>query len=193
MRSDPGHLARLVEAATDESGDDRAVEELHREVYQQLRGVAGNLMRNQSQGHTLRPTELVHEAYLKLVGGANPSWQGRAHFLNAAAQAMRHILVDHARRKASQKRGGGLKRVTLSHAATIGIAPELDVLALNDALDKLERNSSRMAKVAELRAFAGMSAHETGYVLGVSKRTVERDFRLARLWLQREIEGWSPA
>jgi len=162
-------------------------DELYSAIYAQIRRIADELMRSQRPDHTLRPSDLVHEAYLKLVGNAGATWNDRAHFLRTAAQSMRHILVDYARQRATEKRGRGWRRLTLSSAARIGKSPEVEVLDLHRALDKLRARDARMASVVELRIFGGMTAEEAAYALGISKRTADADWKVARVWLSDEM------
>jgi RNA polymerase sigma factor (TIGR02999 family) len=161
-------------------------------LYHDLRHVARRLMRGERRGHTLRPTALVHEAYIRLVGQETPAFENRVHFLGVAARAMRQILVDHARERAAQKRGGGLERVTLEESLEVGPTPTYDILDFDAALRKLMSLDERAARVAEMRALAGMSVEEVAQVLGVSERTVDGDWAVARLWLSRELEHPSP-
>jgi len=154
--------------------------------------MARGLLQGRGPAVTLRPTELVHEGYLKLTGAAEIRWEDRAHFLALAAKAMRQILIDHARGKASLKRGGGHKRITITAAVPDRRPGEFEVLVLNDALSKLERKDGRMARVVEFRVFSGMTSRQTAHILGVSKRTVDSDLRLARLWLAREMGSGRP-
>jgi RNA polymerase sigma factor (TIGR02999 family) len=179
-----GILARIG------GGDPDAIEDLLPLVYAELRAIADRYMRRERKGHTLQPTALTHEAYLRLVGGNRIEWQSRAHFLAIAAQAMRRILIEHARARRRKKRGGGLKRTSLSAvgAAAPG-TPQIDVLALNDALERLSSLDERKGRVVELLYFGGLTAEEVGEVLCITGRTVERDWRYARLWLLRELSG----
>ena len=176
-------------------GDEGALNALLPLVYDEMRRLAGSYLRNEGAGHTLQPTALAHEAYLRLLDQRQVSWQNRAHFMGLAAQAMRRILVDHARRRDAQKRGGGAVRVTLEDADAAGEALSnalpLDVPAeeLDEALDKLAALDERQARVVELRFFTGLSIEETGEALGVSPATVKRDWTLARAWLHRELKG----
>jgi RNA polymerase sigma factor (TIGR02999 family) len=156
-------------------------------VYQELRRLAGALL--QRRDGTLTPTVLVHEAYLRLSSGAEVAWENRAHFLGIAARAMRQVLVDHARARSAAKRGGGLRRVTLDSKLGIQGGAELELLDLNRALDRLAAKDHRMSQVVELRIFAGLTMKEVSHVLGVSKRTADGDWAIARLWLARELEG----
>ena len=174
-------LSRLRDAA---SADD--TRELFALVYDELRSGASRLMARERPGHTLQTTALVNEAYLKLVGSPTPSWEDRAHFFGAAARAMRQILVDHARARPSGERGGDLARVTLSTDLP-GSDESLDLLALDRALTRLEELDPRTAKVAELRLLAGRTVSEVAEDLGVSKRTVDGDWTMARMWLARAL------
>ena len=169
-------------------GSDRARDELFRVIYAELRRIAAVAMRGQRAGHTIQPTALVHEAYLKLMGGAEMAWNDRIHFLATAARAMRSILVDHARSHARQKRAGERKRVPLhSNLAAGAETPDLDILAVHEALERLEEASPERARVVELRFFGGLSNEETAKTLGVTERTVYRMWQYARAWLHREI------
>lgn len=164
------------------------VDELYAAVYEELRRIAGRLARREPANATLPPTDLVHEAYLKLVNAPEITWNGRAHFLRVAAKAMRNILVDRARRRSSQKRGGGWQRISLSSANQLAGRPEIEVLALDRALAKLAQEDDRAARIVELRAFAGLTAEEAARVVGVSRRTADTDWKVARLWLAREMQ-----
>ena len=173
-------------------GDAGAVNALLPLVYEEMRRLAGSFLRDEGSGHTLQPTALAHEAYLRLLDQRQVSWQNRAHFMGLAAQAMRRILIDHARRRAAQKRGGGAVHVALEDADAAGAGPDaLGVPAeeLSDALDRLAELDERQARVVELRFFTGLSIEETAEVLAVSPATVKRDWTLARAWLHRELKG----
>lgn len=172
-------------------GDREAGEELIGSIYAELRGLSGALMRRERPGHTLQPTALVHEAFLRLVQG-DTKWQSRAHFFGAAARAMRRILVDHARGRAAQKRAGGEVRVTFEDLALAAPDPKLDLLALDEALRALEAEDPRLVKVVELRYFAGCSLEETAALLEVSVATVKRDWLYARAWLYAFVEERTP-
>jgi RNA polymerase sigma factor (TIGR02999 family) len=152
-----------------------------------MRRLAAAMMRSERPGHSLQPTALVHEAYIRLVGGTRVDWQDRAHFIRVAARAMRRILVDHARRRASQKAGGGQERVTIERAVGLGVGPEIEVLELDDVLGRLATLDARMAHGVELRVFGGLNAQEIATVLGVSERTVRNDWTMAKAWLAREL------
>lgn len=158
-------------------------------VYDELRALARSLMKAERAGHTLRPTALVNEAYLRLVEQDGIAWQSRAHFFGIAARAMRQILVDHARERAARKRGGRLTRVTLDESLAPAAPADCEILDLHANLEKLAALDARMAQVVELRVFAGMSSREVAHVLGVSRRTVDGDWGFARLWLSRELRG----
>ncbi len=168
------------------AGDGEAVSELLPVVYQELRGIAGNHLRKERAGHTLQPTALVHEAFLKLVNQDRAVWKDRAHFLAVAASAMQRILIDHARRHRALKRGEG-KRVTLDVQSDIPFEAEVDLLGLDEAMKKLAAVSERQSEVVKLRFFGGMSTDEIAHVLDISPRTVKGDWRFARAWLQREL------
>ncbi len=167
--------------------DPESRKQLFATVYDELRALARGLMKAERTGHTLRPTALVNEAYLRLVEQDGLAWQSRAHFFGIAARAMRQILVDHAREKAARKRGGRLTRVTLDEALALAAPADCEILDLHTNLEKLAALDRRMAQVVELRVFGGMSSIEVAHVLGVSRRTVDNDWSFARLWLSREL------
>ncbi len=173
------------------AGDHAAVDELMPLVYEELRTLAEQYLRAERAGHTLQATALVHEAYLRLVEGAERSWQNRTHFFATAAIAIRHILVDHARRRARLKRGGDLERVPLDAVETIADdgANDERLLRLDEALDRLAAIDSRKARTVELRFFAGLTVEEVATATGDSPSAVARDWRMARAWLRRELEG----
>jgi len=172
-------------------GDERALEQLTPRVYDELRRIAGHLMRNERSGATIQTTALVHEAYLKLIDVTNVDWQHRAHFFAISAQIMRHILLDRARRLVAAKRGGAAPRVNLDDLADLGSTRAKELVALDDALNSLASLDPRKARVIELRFFAGLSVEETAEVLNVSRDTVLRDWRLARARLLSELQGSS--
>jgi len=179
-----GDVTLLLEAAG--NGDRQAVERLYEHVYWDLRALANSGMRRERSGHTLQPTALVNEAFLKLEPSRS-AWQNRRHFFGAAAQAMRRILVDHAREKHADKRGDGLERVTLT-GLDIGVPEvEVDVLAVNAALDQLGGEDPRLAELVNLRFFAGLSIAETAEAMDLSVATVKRDWAFARAWLLERI------
>ena len=180
----------LIELSNRPADREIVAERLYEYVYTELRKIAGGLMRRERSDHTLQPPALVHEAYLKLVDQSASQWESRAHFLGVAARAMRQILVDHARRHNAEKRGGGLHKVTLEgDVAVSGSEVALEIMELHDALEKLQAEDPRMAQVVELRVFGGLLSREVAEVLGVSKRTVDEDWKVAKLWLGRELAG----
>jgi len=169
------------------SGDEDAAAELFELVYDDLRELAAALMRHERTGHTLQPTALVHEAYMRLFKAEQTEWQNKAHFMGVAARGIRQILVDHSRRRAALKRGGNPERVTTSEEAEWDGGAEYDLLELDDAMGRLAELDERQARVVELRYFGGLSVAEAAEVLGVSERTVKSDWQVARLWLHREL------
>ncbi|MEO6393516.1 MAG: sigma-70 family RNA polymerase sigma factor [Pyrinomonadaceae bacterium] len=168
------------------AGDESAPEELLAFVYDDLRRLARAHFANEKPDHTLQPTALVHEAYIRLVSWENVSWQNRAHFFAVAANVMRNILIDHARKKNAQKRSGG-QRILLEEAVGFQTGQELDLLALDEALQTLEKVDGRQAKIVELRFFGGLSIEETACVLKISETTVRREWTFAKAWFQREL------
>lgn len=158
-------------------------------VYDELRQLARINLARERPGHSLQATALVHEAYLRMLGGKSPSWNDRGHFFCAAAEAMRRILIDHARKRGRAKRGGDRVQVTLEDVA-VGDGPPLeDLLALDEAIQRLEEQDPRMAEVVRLRFYAGLSVEETAMALEVSERTVKREWAVARAWLFNAMEG----
>jgi RNA polymerase sigma factor (TIGR02999 family) len=171
------------------TGDQSALEELMPLVYNELRRLASAYLRRERAGHTLQPTALVNEAYLKLVDQKNARWQNRAQFYGIAAQLMRRILVDHARLKYAEKRGGAeQQRLSITSAEILATKPDLDLLALNEALDELTAMDPQQGRIVELKFFGGLSIEETAEVLGIGHATVERDWKMARAWLRRKLE-----
>lgn len=185
MSSRSEHVTRLLLAWTD--GRREVLDELMALVYQELREVAGGIFRRESPGHTLQPTALVHEAFFKLVDQNRVEWKSRAQFFAVAAQVMRRLLIDHARARVMQKRGGHAIRVTLVDSPVEGDLDIEHLLALDDALGRLEALDPQQAKVVELRYFAGMSVEETAEALGISTATVKREWAMARAWLLSEL------
>jgi len=170
-------------------GDARALEKLMPLVYSELRRLARNYLRRERQDHTLQPTALVNEAYLKLIDQKNAQWQNRAQFYGVAAQLMRRILVDHARQHQAAKRGGPhQERLSITSAGQLADKPEVDLLALHEALEELKIFDSQQERIVELKFFGGLSIDETAEVLGISHATVERDWKMARAWLRRKLE-----
>jgi RNA polymerase sigma factor (TIGR02999 family) len=173
-----------------DQGDATASADLLPLVYDELRKLAAARMARESAEHTLQPTALVHEAYVRLVGtGQNPSWNSRGHFFAAAAEAMRRIVVDRARQRASLRRGGHLNRVDLSDFEQGQETPVLDLVALDAALRKLEQRSPRKAELVKLRFFAGLTIEDSARVLDVSTTTAENDWAYAKCWLKLEMSG----
>ena len=170
-----------------QAGDQAALDKLLPAVQPELRRIARRHMAGERRGHVLQPTALVNEAYLRLAASKDVRWQGRAHFFAVAAQVMRRILVDHARERARVKRGGGAFRISLSDAENLAKPRQADVVALDDALNALEKFDRRKSQVIELKFFGGLSLQETADVLHVSVGTVRRDWSLARAWLYREL------
>jgi len=168
-------------------GDEEALARLMPLVYDELHRIARKHMGHEAVGHSLQATALVNEAYLRLVDAQDVAWQDRTHFLAVSARIMRHILVDHARSRRYQKRGGDAARVTFDEALVVTDEPTQDFVALHDALEALATFDERKSRVIELRFFGGLTVEETASVLNVSADTVMRDWRLAKIWLQREM------
>jgi RNA polymerase sigma factor (TIGR02999 family) len=187
---DPALTARLHAAPP---GDPRAAEELLPLLYRELKRLAAGHMRCLPPGNTLQPTALVHEAYLRLIGKGDPGWNGRGHFFGAAARAMRDILVDQARRKAAARHGGEARRVELEDVEPVFDEPVEDLLALDMALGRLEARHPTKARLVMLRYFAGLTIAETAAIVGASERSIERDWRFVKAWLQREMASGGPA
>lgn len=186
MGSSPAKdVTQLLVAWSD--GDQAALDELIPLVYEELHRLAQRRLGRERGGHTLQPTALVHEAYLRLIDQKQVRWQNRAHFFAVAAQLMRRILVDYARRRHYAKREGGALRVTFDEAELVSQERAADVVALDDALTALASLDPRKSQIVELRFFGGLSIEETAEALGVSPGTVMRDWTLAKAWLQREI------
>jgi RNA polymerase sigma factor (TIGR02999 family) len=183
----PSTVTELLRAWGD--GDEAALGELIPLVESELRRLARVYMARERIGHTLQTTALINEAFLRLIDARQVAWQDRAHFLGIAARLMRRVLVDHARARGMQKRGGGAYKVPLDDALAASPAPDLNVLALDRALEALAAVDERKCRVIEMRVFAGMTVEETAEALRVSADTVKRDWRLARLWLVRELEN----
>jgi RNA polymerase sigma-70 factor (ECF subfamily) len=169
------------------SGREGALEELMPAVYAELRRQAGRFLRRERQNHTLQPTALVNEAFIKLIDQRQVRWQNRAHFFGIAAQAMRRIMIDHARTRQRIKRGGVQQAVTLDEAMIAGEPRSIDVLALDEALTRLAQLDERQAKIVELRYFGQLSVEETAEVAGLSPATIKREWAMARAWLQAEL------
>lgn len=187
MTHTPGPVTQLLSRVS--AGDDEAMDRLFPIVYQELRQAAGGVLRSERPGHTLQPTALVHEAYLKLVGSGGIPARDRSHFLSIAARAMRQILVDHARRRGARKRGKGEAPVLLDFAIADAAMPVDELVALDDALEQLSAQNPRLRSVVELRFFGGLNEDQIAETLGVTTRTVQRDWVRARAWLYREVYG----
>jgi RNA polymerase sigma factor (TIGR02999 family) len=185
MAISPGEVTNLLIQL--KKGNREAQSRLIPLVYAELRRVAARYMRGEQPGHSLQATALVHEAYLRLAGQQDISWQNRAHFFGVAANIMRRILVDHARAKQARKRGGSIQKVSFDEAVLVQPEPSRDFLALDEALERLARRDSRQSRIVELRFFGGLSEEEAAEVLGISVRTVKREWAVARAWLYKEI------
>jgi len=182
--SSPDVTRLLLEA---HQGDRAAADRLMEAVYDELRRKAAAFLRRERPGHTLQPTALVHETYLRMVDQKRVVWQNRAHFLGVAASMMRRVLVDHARGRRASKRGAGGTRVTLDEDLAGAPPVDLDMLALDEALDDLDRLEPRHRRIVELRAFGGLSVEETAEVMELSAATVKRDWAFARAWLANRL------
>ena len=170
-------------------GDDRAREDLLPMVYEELRNLAAARMAREAAGHTLQPTALVHEAWLRLVGDKDQNWQNRAYFFGAAAEAMRRILIEHARRKSRLKHGGGQERLNIEDLDLAATTPDDKILLVNDALQQLEAEHPERARIVVLKYFGGMTNKEAAETLGIGERSVDRHWVCAKVWLFRKIAG----
>jgi RNA polymerase sigma-70 factor (ECF subfamily) len=186
MEASPQDISQLLIAWS--NGNEDALDQLMPLVYGELRRMAKRHMAGQPQGHTLQTTALIHEAYLKLAGQDDKHWQNRAHFFGVAATAMRHILVDYARARHAAKRGGSGRAVSLEDPALVTSEEAGEMVALDEALNRLNEVAPRQCRVVELRYFGGLSVEEASEVLKVSPKTVARDWRMARAWLLRELQ-----
>ena len=171
------------------AGDREALDRLIPIVYDELRQQASRYLRREPPGHTLQTTALIHEAYLRLIDAQEVRWESRAHFFDIAANLMRRILVDHARKQQAAKRGGSDLKLPLDEAIAVEDKQDVDLLALDQALDRLTALDEQQARIVELRFFSGLTVEETAEVLDISPRTVKRDWAVARVWLYREISG----
>jgi len=178
-------VTRVLESLN--AGDRSAVERLIPLVYRELRSLAAAFLRRERPDHSLQPTELVNEAYLRLVDQNRVAWQGKTHFFAVGAQAMRRVLVDHARSRLRRKRGGGVRPVEFSESLHISSEREGDVLALEEALQNLEKLDPAQARMVELRFYGGLTVAEVAEVMGLSQRSVEREWTMIRAWLRREL------
>jgi len=184
---DPEDATQLIQSAS--KGDEDAANKLLTLLYGELRRVAESAMRGERDDHTLQPTALVHEAYMRVMRGSEqPEWEGRDHFVRFAARAMRNVLVDHARARGATKRGSGQKPAPLDSVLEFFERQELDMVELNDALEKLLEVDESLARLIELRFFAGLTIEETASVMEVSTPTIERRWRVARAWLKDALE-----
>ncbi len=189
--SSPDQITQILSRA--QKGETRAIEQLLPLVYGELRALGASYFQQQSPAHTLQPTALVHEAFVKLMGPGTIKWESRAHFFAVAAKAMRHILTDHARRKKAAKRGGAAaQKVTLSGLSTPSTENQIHLIALDEALSKLTAIDARQSDIVEMRFLAGLKVEEVASVLKISTATVEREWRMAKAWLKRELGGGKP-
>jgi RNA polymerase sigma factor (TIGR02999 family) len=190
--SGEGEVTRILRELA-ESPEDRAAatERLFAVAYRELHHLAAALMKNERADHTLQTTALVNEAYVRLVGGAPVEWKSRAHFFGIATTAMRRVLVDHARRPSAEKREGGWEKIGLDENLEVGGRSEMEILELDRVLTQFAEIDSRAARVVELRVFGGLKEREVAEILGVSERTVRGDWRVASMWLARELWGRS--
>ena len=182
----PGQVTQLLERWC--RGDQSALDELTSLVYNELRHVADAYLRRERPDHTLQATALINEAYLRLIGQKQADWQGRKHFYGIAARLMRQVLVEHARKHKAEKRGGGRVNVTLEHFEEVAGAPDVDILAVHQALERLASFDEQQARIVELRFFGGLSIEEAAETLGVGHATIEREWAMARAWLRNELK-----
>jgi RNA polymerase sigma factor (TIGR02999 family) len=187
MPQSPQNVTQLLVEGS--KGSKEALDQLLPIVYEELRRQAARYLRHERAGHTLQTTALIHEAYIRLIDQKNVEWQNRAQFFGIAAQLMRRILVDHARTRKRSKRGGSKLRVSLDQAMAVTKNRDLDLVALDEALERLAQIDPQQSRVVELRFFSGLSVEETAEVLSVSPATVKRDWSVAKAWLHREISG----
>jgi len=187
MTPGPHEITQLLLAWS--KGDREALDRLFPLVYAELRRLAKSYMRKERAGHTLQTTALIHEAYLRLIDAGRVEWRNRAHFFGVAARAMRQILVEMARERGCQKRGGGARQIALDEAMTIGAGLDEDLVSLDEALGALAKFDARKAQVVEMRFFGGLTEEEVAAALDVSPETVRRDWRLARSWLRKKLSG----
>ena len=186
METSAQSISRLLQRWSE--GDRAALDDLMPQVYDELRRIAHRHLARQAPGRTLQTTALIHEAYLRLAGQEEKQWENRAHFFGVAAQAMRHILVDAARARCRDKRGGGARHVSLDEALTLGPEAGRELVALDDALNSLAKLDARKSRVVELRFFGGLAEPDIAALLQISQRTVSSDWRLARAWLLRQLD-----
>ncbi|KAF0248292.1 MAG: ECF subfamily RNA polymerase sigma-24 factor [bacterium] len=182
----PENVTELLNKWT--TGDEEAHSRLVNLVYQELHSRAANYLRYERRDHTLQPTALVNEIYLKLINQKDISWQNRAQFYGVAAQMMRRVLVDHARNRAADKRGGDMIKVSIDEVANLSEPQGVDLMVLDDALSRLTQLDSRQSQIVELRFFGGLSVEETAKALGIAAITVMREWRIAKMWLYNELK-----
>lgn len=182
----PGEVTQLLERWA--SGDASALDDLTPLVYNELRNVADAYLRRERPDHTLQTTALVNEAYLRLIGQKRGRWESRKHFFGIAARLMRHVLVDYARKYNAEKRGAGCVTVTLEHYDEVADTPDVDILAVHEALERLARFDEQQARIVELRFFGGLSIRETAATIGIGHATIEREWNMARAWLRDELK-----
>jgi RNA polymerase sigma factor (TIGR02999 family) len=183
----PTHTVTDILAEWSDSGSREALDKLMPIVYDELHRQAARYLKHEREGHTLQTTALVNEAYLRLIGQKQIRWQNRAHFFGIAAEMMRRILVDYARKRGTAKRGGETVKITLNEAVAPFSERDLDLVAVDEALTRLASLDQQQARVVELRFFGGLNVEETATVLGISDRTVKRDWSLAKAWIRREL------
>lgn len=185
MTSTPKEITQLLIAWN--QGDQSARDELTPLIYDELRRLARGYLRRERINHTLQPTALVHEAFLRLIDQSKVNWQNRAHFFGAAARLMRQILINHAEARRAAKRGGEAERISLNDVDHFAVGREIDLIALNEALNNLERIDPQQGQIVEMRYFSGLTIEEIAEVMGVSPATVKREWSTARAWLRREL------
>jgi RNA polymerase sigma factor (TIGR02999 family) len=187
MASDPENVTRLLLEWS--AGNQQALEEMLPLIYDELRHLAHNFLYRERPGHTLQTTALVHEAYLKLIDQRDARWQNRAHFFAIAAQAMRRILIDSARKHVAEKRGGGGAKLSLDEVASISTGPDTNLLALDQSLNALAEIDPQQSRIIELRYFGGLTIEETAEVMKLSPATIKREWSMARAWLHHSLSG----
>ena len=188
MEGPPTHVTKLLQDWS--RGDRQALDQLMPVVYQELKKLANSYLRSERPDHTLQPTALIHEVYIRMIGQSMPEWESRAHFFGVAARLMRQILVDHARSRSAERRGGpNQSKVLLEDTPIFTQDNAAELLAFDEALKKLAEMDERKAQIIEMRSFAGMSIDETARALNISEATIKREMRLAKAWLMRELRG----
>jgi RNA polymerase sigma factor (TIGR02999 family) len=190
MDTTPSSVTELLRQWS--KGDEQALDALVPLVYEDLRRLANYYLQQESHAQTLQSTALVHEVYLRMCRQEDPQWEGRAHFFAVAAKMIRRILVDHARRKFAGKRGGRFQPEQFEEALTLPVSSTIDLLALDESMEELDKFDSRKCRVVEMRVFGGLEAKDIAKVLGTTEATVRRDWKIARAWLYRRLEGGAP-